>query len=111
VASLPHHPGDKAPDFELPGTGGNFRLSAQDITSHEQFIANHRLRLPLLSDVELEVSRAYGVHSRLLGTKRATFVIDANGIVRYRHDHLLSLTYDSVDDLRKAVAESRADER
>jgi hypothetical protein len=29
VASLPHHPGDKAPDFELPGTGGNFRLSAQ----------------------------------------------------------------------------------
>lgn len=57
------------------------------------------------------MSRAYGVHSRLLGTKRATFVIDANGIVRYRHDHLLSLTYDSVDDLRKAVAESRADER
>jgi peroxiredoxin Q/BCP len=57
------------------------------------------------------VSRAYGVHSRLLGTKRATFVIDANGIVRYRHDHLLSLTYDSVDDLHKAVAESRADER
>jgi peroxiredoxin Q/BCP len=148
LASFPR-PGDEAPDFELAGTDGKFRLSAnrgkpvvllfypkdesrvctsqfcfyrdryaelaelgvfavgispQDIASHERFIASHGLRLPLLSDVDLEVARAYGVSSRLIGTKRATFVIDAHGIVRYRHEHLLSATFDTVDDLRRALA-------
>jgi peroxiredoxin Q/BCP len=149
VAGFPAR-GDQAPDFELPGTAGTFRLSAQrgkpvillfyprdqsvvcttqfcsyrdhdadlarlgavvvgisaqDIASHERFIARHALRLPLLADVELEVAQAYGVRSRLLGTKRATFVIDADGIVRYRHEHLLSLSFDSVEDLGKTLAE------
>jgi peroxiredoxin Q/BCP len=142
-------PGDQAPDFELPGTDGQFKLSAhrgepvvllfyprdeskvcttqfcfyrdrfeelsalgafavgispQDIDSHERFIASHGLRMPLLSDTGLEVSKAYGVHSRLIGTKRATFVIDGQGIVRYRHENILSLTFDTVDDLRSALA-------
>ena len=50
------------------------------------------------------VARAYGVASRLIGSKRATFVIDAKGIVRYRHENLLSLKFDTVDDLRAALA-------
>jgi peroxiredoxin len=44
------------------------------------------------------------VHSNLIGTKRATFVIDEEGIVRYRHDNLLSLSYDTVSDLSIALA-------
>ncbi len=147
LAGFPQ-PGDEAPDFDLAGTDGKFRLSAhrgapvvllfyprdestvctkqfcfyrdryaeltelgvlavgispQDIASHERFIAGHGLRLPLLSDVDLEVAKAYSVNSRLLGTKRATFVIDAAGIVRYRHEHVLSLTFDTVEDLRRAL--------
>ena len=50
------------------------------------------------------VARAYGVASRLIGSKRAMFVIDAKGIVRYRHENLLSLKFDTVDDLRAALA-------
>jgi hypothetical protein len=31
-------------------------------------------------------------------------VIDADGIVRYRHDNLLSLSYDTVDQVARALA-------
>jgi hypothetical protein len=30
-------------------------------------------------------------------------VIDTAGVVRYRHENPLSLTYDSVEDIRRAV--------
>jgi peroxiredoxin Q/BCP len=139
--------GEPAPDFELSGTGGPFRLSdhrgervvllfypgdntpvctrqfcsyrdraddfaalhatvvgisAQDIGSHEQFMAKNSLTVPLLADAGSEVAKAYGAHGRM-GTKRAVIVVDEQGIVRYRHDHLLGLDYQSVDQLRAAL--------
>ena len=140
--------GEEAPDFELPGTDGPFKLSdhrgervvllfypgdnttvctkqfcsyrdrpdefaalnatvvgisAQDVASHEGFIEKNGLTVPLLADVDSAVAKAYGAHSRL-GTKRAVIVIDEQGIVRHRHDHLLGLDYQSVDDLKGALA-------
>jgi peroxiredoxin Q/BCP len=140
--------GEQAPDFELEGTSGPFRLSehrgervvllfypgdntmvctkqfcsyrdraqdfaelnatvvgisSQDIASHEGFIAKHGLNVPLLADVDKRVAKAYGAFSPRLGTKRAVVVIDGQGIVRYRHDHLLGLDYQSVDQLRSAL--------
>ena len=38
-----------------------------------------------------------------LGTKRAAIVIDEQGFVRHRHDHMLGLDYQSVDDLRATL--------
>ena len=43
--------------------------------------------------------------ARRLGTKRAVIVIDEQGVVRHRHDHLLGLDYQSVDDLKAALDE------
>jgi hypothetical protein len=37
------------------------------------------------------------------GTKRAVIAIDEQGVVRHRHDRLLGLAYQSVDDLRTAL--------
>jgi peroxiredoxin Q/BCP len=141
--------GEPAPDFELPGTDGPFRLSqhrgervvllfypgdntmvctkqfcsyrdrggdfaslgatvvgisSQDLASHEDFVAKHSLNVPLLADVEKQVARSYDAYSPRLGVKRAVVVIDEQGVVRHRHDHLLGLDYQSVDDL-KAVLE------
>jgi peroxiredoxin Q/BCP len=140
--------GEQAPDFELEGTNGPFRLSehrgervvllfypgdntmvctkqfcsyrdraddfgeldatvvgisSQDLGSHEEFTAKHGLNVPLLADVEKRVAKTYSAFSPRLGTKRAVVVIDGEGIVRYRHDHLLGLDYQSVDQLKAAL--------
>src|SRR3977135_3183858 len=108
--------GEPAPDFELDGTDGRFKLSehrgervillfypgdnttvctkqfcsyrdrggdfaslnatvlgisSQDLVSHEDFVAKHGLNVPLLSDVDRDVAKAYSAFSPRLGTKRA----------------------------------------
>src|SRR5471032_763792 len=118
--------GEQAPDFELPGTDGSFKLSdhrgervvllfypgdntpvctkqfcsyrdraedfaslnatavgisAQDLGSHEAFVAKNSLNVPLLADVDAAVAKTYGAHNRL-GVKRAVIVIDEDGVVR-----------------------------
>jgi thioredoxin-dependent peroxiredoxin len=145
------HPdvGDPAPDFELDGTGGHFRLSdhrgervvllfypgdnttvctkqfcsyrdnpeafgelnasvvgisSQSLDSHEGFSERHGLNVPLLADEGGDVAKQYDVHAPIVGTKRAVIVIDEDGIVRHRHDHRLGLDFQSVDDLREALA-------
>jgi peroxiredoxin Q/BCP len=140
--------GEQAPDFELAGTDGAFRLSehrgervvllfypgdntpvctkqfcsyrdraddfaaldatvvgisGQDLVSHEGFAAKHSLNVPLLADTDKQVARAYSAFSPRLGVKRAVIVIDEQGIVRHRHDHLLGLDYQSVDELKAAL--------
>jgi thioredoxin-dependent peroxiredoxin len=141
--------GEKAPDFELPGTEGTFRLSdhkgervvllfypgdntmvctkqfcsyrdraqdfaqldatvigvsSQDVASHEAFSSKHSLNVPLLADVDKTVAKSYGAAGGPYGTKRAVVIVDEDGVVRYRHDHLLGLDYQSVDDLKNALA-------
>jgi peroxiredoxin Q/BCP len=137
--------GEQAPDFELDGTDGPFRLSdhrgervvllfypgdetlvctkqfcsyrdraedfaqlgatvvgisSQSLDSHTQFAASHALNVPLLADVDKSVARSYDAYSRRLGVKRAVILIDEQGIVRHRHDHLLGLDFQSVDELK-----------
>jgi len=141
--------GEQAPDFELPGTDGPFKLSehrgervvllfypgdntpvckrqfcsyrdraddfaaldatvvgisSQDMDSHKGFIDKNGLTVPLLADVDKAVAKAYSAFAPRLGqTKRAVIVIDEQGVVRHRHDHLLGLDYQSVDDLKAAL--------
>jgi thioredoxin-dependent peroxiredoxin len=71
--------------------------------SHRSFTAHHGLTVPLLADVDRGVARAYGVAAPVIGTRRAAFVIDEDGIVRHRHVHALGLDFQSADDLRAAL--------
>ncbi len=141
--------GEPAPDFELPGTEGPFRLSEQrgrrvvllfypgdntpvctkqfcsyrdrsedmsqldavvvgishqDLESHAAFTAQYDLNVPLLADVDKAVAKLYGVAAPVLGTRRAAFVIDEQGVIRYRHVHALGVDYQDVDDLQQALA-------
>ncbi|HEY7456191.1 MAG TPA: peroxiredoxin [Solirubrobacterales bacterium] len=158
--------GDRAPDFELPGTGGKtYRLSdyagrnvvlafypgdatrvctaqfcsyrdngerldrldaevlgisPQSVDSHERWAQEQSLNVPLLADEDLAVSRAYGVtgwvgpFAKLAGLNesapggryvmRSIFVVDGEGSVRYRHVSRTSSSFQTVDDLEKAVA-------
>ena len=79
-------------------------ISKQDLDSHRGFIEKNGLTVPLLADVDGKVASSYSAYSARLGPKRAVVVIDEQGIVRHRHDHLLGLDFQSVDDLKEALA-------
>ncbi len=78
-------------------------ISDQDVESHEAFAAHHGLTVALLADVDREVAKAYGASAPVLGTRRAAFVIDEDGIVRHRVVHTLGLDFQSADDLAEAL--------
>ena len=79
-------------------------ISSQSLDSHQGWTEKHGLNVPLLADGGGAVAKDYGAHTPLVGTKRAVIVIDEDGIIRHRHDHRLGLDYQSVDDLREALA-------
>jgi peroxiredoxin Q/BCP len=140
--------GDPAPDFELDGTAGAFRLSehrgervvllfypgdntavctrqfcsyrdeaegfdaleatvvgisTQSVESHREWTAKQGLTVPLLADPGGNVAKAYAAHRTLRGTTRAVVIVDERGLVGHRHDHLLGLDFQTVDDLRAAL--------
>lgn len=143
-------PGEAAPDFELEGTEGSFRLSdhrgsnvvllfypgddtpvctkqfcsyrdagedmgaldavvvgisPQGLESKAAFSAKHGLTVPLLADSGKEVAKAYGMTGMLPpGSKRGVIIVDAEGKVAFRHDHLIGLDFLTVDQLREALA-------
>ena len=78
-------------------------ISAQSVDSHERFSEEKRLNVPLLADEDRAVSHAYGVTAGPM-VRRAIFVIDEEGIVRYRKVSLTGLSYETVEDLEQAVA-------
>lgn len=141
--------GDIAPDFELEGTEGRFKLSehrgrrvvllfypgdetpvctrqfcsyrdrsdemsaldavvvgisGQDVQSHRDFTSHHGLTVPLLADPDKATARAYGVTRPVLGTQRATFIVDENGTVAWCKIHALGLDYVDVDELKTTLA-------
>lgn len=147
--------GDPAPDFELEGTEGGFRLSehrgrpvvllfypgdetpvctkqfcsyrdrgaelsaldavvvgisAQDVRSHQKFKEHHNLNVPLLADTERAVAQAYGVSAPVMGTRRAVIVVDAEGKIAHRKVHVLGLSFATVDEITKVLADLPARE-
>jgi peroxiredoxin Q/BCP len=59
-------------------------VSSQSIESHKSFVTHYGLPFILLSDVDHEVRRLYGVPSTLgIIQGRVTYIIDKRGIVRH----------------------------
>ena len=141
--------GEPAPDFELPGTAGQFRLSdhrgrrvvllfypgddtpvctrqfcsyrdqgeefseldavvvgisSQGMDSHNEFAQRYGLNVPLLADEGGAVAKSYGAWRPMVGTRRAVFIVDEEGVIRHRHMHTLGLDFQDVEDLREALA-------
>jgi thioredoxin-dependent peroxiredoxin len=141
--------GDIAPDFELAGTNGPFKLSdhrgervvllfypgdftpvctkqfcsyadryedverldatvvgisAQSVERHHEFQSMHGIPMPLLADVDKKVAKVYGLRQPVFGTRRAVVIVDEEGRIAYKHVHLLGLDFQTVDELREALA-------
>lgn len=92
--------GDRLEALGIPLLG----ISPQSVDSHERFSRENSLTTPLASDPDKEVAKAYGALGPGGFIRRAVFVIDGSGVIRYRHVPLFGLTYHDVDDLEKAVA-------
>jgi peroxiredoxin Q/BCP len=82
-------------------------ISPQSGDSHDRFIAEYGLTVPLLADPDREVVKAYGVLGPAGLVRRSVFVVDPEGIVRYRHVALLGLHYKDVAGLSSALARAR----
>jgi peroxiredoxin Q/BCP len=78
-------------------------ISSQNLDSHERFAAKRGLTFPLLADPDKTVIRLYGVGG-VFGSRRAVFVVDADGIVRWAHVSTLGLTYQDVDTITGVLA-------
>jgi thioredoxin-dependent peroxiredoxin len=78
-------------------------ISPQSVDSHDRFVAEHELTVPLLADDEREAIQAYGVAAVGGLVRRSIFIIDPSGVVRYRHLALLGLHYKDISDLGKAL--------
>ena len=58
-------------------------ISSQSVESHNGFASHHNLPYILLSDINSNVRKLYGVSSTLGVPGRVTFVIDKGGIVKH----------------------------
>lgn len=107
--------GDRLDELDAEVLG----VSPQSVDSHERWAEEQSLNVPLLADEDLAVSKSYGVVGwagplgKLAGLEgmqggryvmRAVFLIDGEGIVRYRHVSRTGARFQTVDDLERAVA-------
>jgi peroxiredoxin Q/BCP len=117
VVVLVFYPGDSTPvctrqlnayteDIDsFNATGAQvLAISPQSVASHDDFSCKQGgFAFPLLADTDKAVGDAYGILGPLGFYRRAAFVIDAEGIVRYAHKAVAGLTFRSTDELIAAV--------
>jgi peroxiredoxin Q/BCP len=82
-------------------------VSAQDVSSHDQFSSKHGFGFPLLADTDKAVASLYGTVGPLGFPRRSVFVINASGVITYAHRAIAGITYRPVAELVAAVEASR----
>jgi peroxiredoxin Q/BCP len=66
-------------------------VSIDDVKSHAEFAAKHKVPFPLLSDSSKEVAKRYGVLTSKLGfqyARRDTFLIDPSGRIARHYENV-----------------------
>lgn len=83
-------------------------ISPQGLDSHEQFARKYNLAFPLLADEGLKVSREYGITLGGAGLRRSVFIVDADGIMRWKHVTLVGLTFPTASAISAQLAALKA---
>ncbi|MER7765095.1 peroxiredoxin [Streptomyces sp. NPDC097619] len=79
---------------QLQSTGASvWGISAQDLDSHERFARDRNLRMPLLSDPDRTVARAFGISAPLIGLRRSVFIIAPDGRLHWKHVTTVGATF------------------
>ena len=79
-------------------------ISTNSVESHKAFAEHHDLPLRLLADADRKVADLYGANSMIPGkVARSVFVIDAQGVIRYRDVRPLGLFRPKDDETLRAI--------
>jgi peroxiredoxin Q/BCP len=81
-------------------------ISLQDLNSHERFARAKNLSFPLLADERHGVASVYGatMMNDLL-IRRSVFIIDGQGILRWKYISTLGFGYKAAEELRSKILE------
>jgi peroxiredoxin Q/BCP len=84
-------------------------ISPQSVTSHEGFAcAQGGFGFPLLADEDKTVGAAYGIIGPTGFYRRSTFVVDPQGVIRYAHRSVGSMTFKPTEELVAAVTAAKS---
>jgi peroxiredoxin Q/BCP len=77
-------------------------ISLQGVASHEDFAREKGLTFPLLADHRDGAGKQYGV---ALGgiLRRAVFIIDGDGIIRWKHVAMIGFTYRRSTEIKSQI--------
>jgi peroxiredoxin Q/BCP len=78
-------------------------ISNDNAASHRKFKAKYNLPFILLTDTDLETAERYDSKG-LMGMKRSVFLIDEEGVIRYKHIESLALFRRTRDELLNVIA-------
>lgn len=79
-------------------------LSPQSVESHEAFADDQGgFAFPLLADEDKAVGSEYGVLGPVGFYRRSVFLLDSEGVVRYRHRAVAGLSFRTSAELTDAV--------
>ena len=88
-----------------------FGVSRDTVASHDKFKAKQGFPFELLSDTDETLCKMFHVirennmyGKKLMGIERSTFIIDADGVIRYAHRAIAGLTYRPVSELIQELA-------
>ncbi len=84
--------------------GEVWAISRQSTASHESFARRSKLSFPLLADERGDVVDAFGVSLFGVGVRRSVFILDAEGVVRWKHVALVGVTYQSAATIQEQLA-------
>jgi thioredoxin-dependent peroxiredoxin len=83
-------------------------ISTNTVESHKAFADHHELPLRLLADVDRKIADLYGANSMIPGkVARSVFVIDPDGVIRYRDVRPLGLFKPKDDDIIAAIRKAQ----
>lgn len=77
-------------------------MSLQGVESHEEFAREQGLTFPLIA-ADIDTAKAYGVMLGNLAIRRSVFIIDGDGVIRWKHIAMLGLTYRSAEQIREEL--------
>ena len=79
-------------------------ISPQDVDSHERWAAQEGFTFALLADTDEKVIAEYGLTAPIVGVRRSIFLLDTEGIVRWRYTGTVRAIFKRPEQLTRILA-------